>query len=318
VNQGGASAPVFVGSIGEENLWRRVRPALSIEKACGFTSLRVGFGKVGVGKQIRREEDTGQGLRVTRGLRETMIETAASGASHMRNDTVHDPAALLIGVEVLIEEMAEEAATLRYSHRIDAADRSRGLGIVFKIRKEIADRSQPGTCDRGVFRFIDALINFAGQKTAVQVNEMRIGDKLAFHGMGKAPPPARDYLPRTIGRVAHGEDVFRTGRIVDRITFSSSGAQQDMSQRHVVSFLGWREIGTHQAANFFSSWIMSDRSGETEILSLVRDVKLPAEPRNRVTFAQKKSVSEFRVWVGSISAVRKAQNSSPAAVGNFE
>src|SRR2546429_7323896 len=47
-----------------------------------------------------------------------------------------------------------------------------------------------------------------------------------------------------------------------------------------VSFLGWREIGTHQAANFFSSWIMSNGSGETEILSLIRDIKLPAKPRS--------------------------------------
>src|SRR4029077_7790089 len=121
------TAPVFVGSIRKENLWRRVRPARSIEKACDFTGLRVGFGEVGVGKQIRREEEAGQGLRVTRGLRETMIETDAAGTSHVRDDTVHDLAALLVGVEVLVEEMAEEAATLRNSYRIDTADRSRGL-----------------------------------------------------------------------------------------------------------------------------------------------------------------------------------------------
>src|SRR5260370_36252845 len=125
---------------------------------------------------------------------------------------------------------------------------------------------------------------------------MRIGQKRAFHGMGKAPRPARDYLPRAIGRVAHGEDVFRTGRIVDRITLSSSGAQQDMSQRHVVSFLGWRGIGANQAANLFSSWIMRNWNVATENLSLARGINLTAKPGNRVTFSRMKYVSDFSDW----------------------
>src|SRR6202521_1035099 len=318
MNQRSGTAPVFIGSIAEENLWRGVRLACSIQKACGFTGLRVSFGEVSVGEHIRREEEAGHGLRVTRGLRESMIETAPARAGHMRNHAVYHLSPLLVGVEVLIEKMAEEAATLRNSYRIDAADRSRGLGIVLEIREEIADRSQPGAHNHRVFRFIDDLINFARQKTAIQVNEMRIAQNLAFHGTGKAPLAARDYLPRSTRRGAYRKGVFRAGKIVDRITFPSTGAQHDVPQGHVVPFFGWREVRAHQAANFFSSWIMSNRGGEPKILSLITDIKLPAEPRNRVAFAQQKSVAEFRVWVGRISSVYQAQNSSPAAIRDFE
>src|SRR5437016_541082 len=147
---------------------------------------------------------------------------------------------------------------------------------------------------------------------------MGVGHKLALHGMGKAPSVAWDCLPLAIGRVAHGKNVLCAGRIVYGIAFSSPGAHHEMAQRHLVSLLGRREIGTHDAANFSFSWIMGSRSEEPEILSLFRDVKLPAEPGNRVTFAQQKSVSDFRVCVRGSSSVHQAQNSSSAAVRNFK
>src|SRR5437899_11587634 len=146
------------------------------------------------------------------------------------------------------------------------------------------------------------------------MNEVRIVHKLAIHGMGKAPLAARDGLPRAFGGVANRKSVFRAARIVDRITFSSAGSKHDMSQRHVISFFGRREIGTRQPANLFSSRNMSNRGGETEFLSIFRDVKLPAQPRNRVPFAQQKSVSEFAVCIRRISAVHQPQDSSSPAI----
>ncbi len=91
-----------------------------------------------------------------------------------------------------------------------------------------------------------------------------------------------------------------------------------MPQRHVVSFLRWREIRAHQPANFFPSRIVGNRSGESELLSILCDVELPAQPRNRVPLAQQESVSKFAVCVRRISAVRQPQDPSPPAVGNFK
>src|SRR5260370_11952251 len=63
---------------------------------------------------------------------------------------------------------------------------------------------------------------------------------------------------------------------------------------------------------------MGNRSGESEFLSMLRDVKLPAQPSNRVPLAQQKSVPEFAVCVRRISAARQPQDPSPPAIGNFK
>ena len=153
--------------MGEENLRRCVRPVRRIQEAGRFTRFRIVFRNVGIGKQIRREEDARQWLRVARRLREAMIETASAGAGHMGDDAIHDLPALLVHVEVLVQEMAKEAAALRNSYRIDLANRSRRLRIIFKVGQEIADPSQPNSHNHRIFRLIDDFINFARQEPTV-------------------------------------------------------------------------------------------------------------------------------------------------------
>ena len=91
-----------------------------------------------------------------------------------------------------------------------------------------------------------------------------------------------------------------------------------MAQRHIFYFLRRCEIGAHESANFFSSGIVRNRSEKAEVLSLVGNVELPAEPGNRVSFTQKKTIAEFGIGIGSTSAVHEAQNAFSAAVRNFE
>ena len=146
------------------------------------------------------------------------------------------------------------------------------------------------------------------------MNEMSIGQQLALYGMGKAPLAARDGLPRPLGHIAHSQNVFRAGRIVGRIALSTACSQHDVPQRHVIYSLRWRKISTHQSANFLASRIMSDRSRKPQFLSFLREIKLPAQPRNRVPFAQQKSVSQLAVGVRRISAVHQPQNSPSPAV----
>ncbi len=138
--------------------------------------------------------------------------------------------------------------------------------------------------------------------------------------MAKAPLAARDHYPGPGGPVAYGKNVFQAARIriVDWITLSSVGPQHDMPQRHVVSFLRQREIRSHQPANLFASRIMSNRSAEANLLSSLSKVKLPAEPSNRVAFAQQESVPDLPVCFRGTPAVHQPQNSSPPAVGNLE
>ena len=91
-----------------------------------------------------------------------------------------------------------------------------------------------------------------------------------------------------------------------------------MAERHVIHFLRGREIRTHQAANFFSSRIVSDWSVELETFAVFGDIKFPADPGNGVALAHQKAVAIFAFRTGRTEAVHKVQNSFSAAIGNFE
>ncbi len=144
-------------------------------KPASFAGIRIGFRKIGEGKQICRKENAGERLSVARRLRKTMIEAASARAGDVSDDAVHHLAALLVGVEILVEKMTEKPPALRNTDSVDALYRRRGLRIVFQIGEKIADRSKAEASDDGIFRFVNDLINFAGLKSAIQMNEMRIG-----------------------------------------------------------------------------------------------------------------------------------------------
>src|SRR5580704_8636758 len=91
-----------------------------------------------------------------------------------------------------------------------------------------------------------------------------------------------------------------------------------MAERHVFDFLRGREIGTHQAVNFLSAGIVSDWSVELEVFTVIGHVKFPADPRNRVAFAQEKSVAIFAVRTGRTISVDDVQDSFSATIGNLE
>src|ERR1700676_2212254 len=176
--------------------------------------------------------------------------------------------------------MAEKAPALRDSDGIDAMHGRSGLRIVFQIGKKIAHSREAEPSHDGVFCSVYDLIYFPGLKSAVQMNEMRIGHKFAVHGVSKTPLVARNRLPRTIGRVANRQDIFCTCRIIDGIAFSSDWSEKGMAARHILHFLCGREIRTHQAANFFSSGIVSNRSKKAKVFPVIGDVKFPADPSN--------------------------------------
>ena len=71
-----------------------------------------------------------------------MIETASAGSGNVSDSSVHYLPALFVGVEILIEKMAEKAPALRDSDGINAMNRRGGLRIVFQVREEIANSGE--------------------------------------------------------------------------------------------------------------------------------------------------------------------------------
>jgi len=89
-----------------------------------------------------------------------MIEAAAACPGDMRDDSVHHLAALFVGVEVLVEKMAEKAPTLRNAYRVNALHRCGGLRIVFQIGEEIADGGEAEADNHGIYSLRKQLRRF--------------------------------------------------------------------------------------------------------------------------------------------------------------
>src|SRR5580704_7734933 len=139
MDQGRGAAPILVRGIGEKYFRRSMRFVGSIEQTGGLAALGIGFRKIRKREQICRKEDAGEWLGVARRLCKTMIEAAPARTSNVSDDAVHYLAALLVGIEVLVEKMAKKAAALRNSDSVNAMSFGGGFRIVFQVGKEIAD-----------------------------------------------------------------------------------------------------------------------------------------------------------------------------------
>ena len=92
---------------------RSSRPAVSPRH-------RIFFGLIGERKNVGRKEDRRSGLRVARRLRETIVEAAAARSGDVREDAVERDPAIFVGVESLVEKVAQEASVLRNAFAVDA------------------------------------------------------------------------------------------------------------------------------------------------------------------------------------------------------
>ena len=96
----------------EENFWENFFGDGAIKETAFFTGERIGFWFVGEREDIGWEKDGGSGLGVARRLGKAVIEAAAASAGDVRKNAVDGDAAFFVGIETLIEKMAEEAAVL--------------------------------------------------------------------------------------------------------------------------------------------------------------------------------------------------------------
>src|ERR1700761_8852786 len=78
VDESGGSAPVFISSIGEEDLRHDLVLGRTIEQARRLSSHGIFLWLISKRKNIRGEEDGGSGLRVARRLGEAIVEAAAA------------------------------------------------------------------------------------------------------------------------------------------------------------------------------------------------------------------------------------------------
>ena len=96
-------------------------------------------------------------MAIARGLREAMIEAAPAGAGDVRPQSVEDPVALFVGIEAIVEELAQEAAALRSAE----ADGALHLALLLHISDVIADGGGSQARNGGVLAGVNHVVNAA-------------------------------------------------------------------------------------------------------------------------------------------------------------
>src|SRR5438128_9508820 len=93
----------------------------------------IDFRLVGERKDIGWEKYSHGRLRVARRLGEAVIKTAAAGPRYVREHAVESDATILIGVEALIQKVAQESSVLRDAFAEDAGRRRDGIRRVLCV-----------------------------------------------------------------------------------------------------------------------------------------------------------------------------------------
>ena len=187
VNERGGAAPIFVRSVGEKNPGHDFVGDGAVEQARRLSGDRICLGLIGEGKDVGGEKDGRGRLRVARRLGETVVEAAAARSGDVGENAVERDPSLFVGIETLIEKVAQEAAVLRNAFAVDAGRGSDGIGSVLGIGGEVANRGEAAAGDDGVGDDINVFVNLARLKTAVQMDMPVAGCEFAVDGVGKLP-----------------------------------------------------------------------------------------------------------------------------------
>src|SRR5439155_9103956 len=158
-------------------------------------------------KDVRRKEYGRRWLRITRGLRESIVEAAAPGPRHMRQHPVQRNTPFFICVETLIHKIAQETTVLRNAFAVDASRGRDGIRRVFCIGSEVAYRCKADAGHNRVSDDVDVFVDLPRLESSVQTNVPVARLQLATDGMGKLPFGPRDHRARCIARIANGERV---------------------------------------------------------------------------------------------------------------
>ena len=105
----------------------------------------------------------------------------------MRQNSVEGDAALFVGIESLIEQVAEKSTILRNPFSIDTNGRCDRIRSVLGIGREIADGCETQASNDGIRNNIDVFVNLPGLETALQVNVTIAELDLAVYHMPELP-----------------------------------------------------------------------------------------------------------------------------------
>ena len=235
------AAPVLDGRVRVEDLGpllgaiRRLQPSMH--------AVGVGFVRIGKWKARRSEHIT-----VAR-RRESLIVRSARRACDVDPHRVEHPPVLLVRVEAVVQELTQEAASLRLAVGIRGTAAHGEITSIAEGRCRVADGGEPNAGDDRAGRAIRDPIPATGIESAVELNPgwcAVAGDEtpsLSSDDGGLVPEAISNrqtiLRARRVRRWIHHR---RSHRIIDEERFRRSGRSQSHPRR-VLQFSRWAAAG---------------------------------------------------------------------------
>ena len=177
--RGAAAAPVFAGGVGVEDFRTRRFGQLG-QQPIGLAGHRIALRQIEEREQRRLEESKAVGSG------EARVEIVAPRRSgDMGDDAVERRPALRVGVEALVEKLAQEPPVLRGAECQGVAHRRQRDGLMLQRRRQIAQSRKPEACDRRVLRLVAQLVDVAGRKPVGEIQCGCVGHHRAVAQRGR-------------------------------------------------------------------------------------------------------------------------------------
>src|ERR1700722_11604033 len=273
MNQRCNPAPVLIRRVGEKDSGHNLIRRCTLEES-----------PVGERRYICGKEDRRGRLRIARGLGKTVVEAAAASPGYVGEHTIQGHSSVLIRIESLVKEIAQEAPVLRNSLAVNPLCRSDRFGIVLGVGSEVADSGEAPSGDHGVSYHIHVFVNFSRLKAAIQMNEPVCRNELAIDGMRELPLRARDDRPPPVARVANSQHIVWIVRRGYRIFDSAYVALNKVTERNRLHLLWKHEVAAQQAGDGLA--VLFCQGSKKSQSAFALRVPLPTKRHHGVAVAQ--------------------------------
>ena len=251
--------------------------------------------------------------------RERVDVIAARRAGNLRPHHVISLAALLVGIETVIEEFAHKAAGLRRAIEIGVFGRNRHVLAIADRRGYVANGGVTQAQHGRILGGIDQVITLTGDKTRLQVERGGIGNDFAILHAGELPLVARNRFGLVEGAGRHLQHIVlavhvrrRIARCV-RVHLQGRAVLQDDPGRADAEGI---DLAGHRLAAFHG-----DGKIDRDHARLVINAVLPADPDERKAFLEQGAVAIlffFRRLLAKERLREGGGEAAPAAIGGFE
>jgi len=148
-------------------------------------------------------------LGIPRRLGKPVVEAATASSRNIDQNAIESKSSFFVGIEALIQKVAQETTGLRTALTVDADRWGDGAGSVLHIGSKVAEGSKPQTRHNRICGNVDIFVDLSRLKSSVQMNKLVAGNEFAVDDVRKLPIAAWNDRSRPAARVAHGEHIAR-------------------------------------------------------------------------------------------------------------